>query len=132
MSSFEKFSNRFFMFGKKSQNLKIFLLERELFHEIDQISIQTFKKSRVLEKKLSSFEKFPNRFFMLGKKSQNLKIFFLERELFHEIDQISIHIFKKSRVLEEIRQVKKLKSIFCVWKKISKLDNFFARTRAFS
>ena len=86
MSNFVKFSNRFFMFGKKSKNLKIFLLEREFFHEIDLISIQIFKKSRVLEKKLSSFEKFPNRFFMLGKKSQNLKNFFLERELFHEID----------------------------------------------
>ena len=37
MSSFEKFSNRFFEFEKNSQNLKFFLLERDLFHEIDQI-----------------------------------------------------------------------------------------------
>ena len=37
MSSFEKFSNRFFEFEKNSQNLKFFLLEHDLFHKIDQI-----------------------------------------------------------------------------------------------
>ena len=52
----------------------------------DQKSYPFHEKDRVLEKKMSSFEKFSNRFFMFGKKSQNLKIFLLERELFHEID----------------------------------------------
>ena len=37
MSSFEKFSNRFFELKKNSQNLTFFLLERDLFHEIDQM-----------------------------------------------------------------------------------------------
>ena len=37
MWSFEKFSNRFFELKKNSQNLTFFLLERDLFHEIDQM-----------------------------------------------------------------------------------------------
>ena len=52
------------------------------------------EKDRVLEKKMSSFEKFSNRFFKFEKNSQNLTFFLLERDLFHEIDQISIRIFK--------------------------------------
>ena len=46
------------------------------------------EKDRVLEKKMSSFEKFSNRFFKFEKNSQNLTFFLLERDLFHEIDQI--------------------------------------------
>ena len=46
------------------------------------------RRDRVLEKKMSSFEKFSNRFFELEKISQNLTFFLLERDLFHEIDQM--------------------------------------------
>ena len=44
MSSFKKISNRFLMLGKNFQNLTFFLLERDLFHEIDQIFIKIFGK----------------------------------------------------------------------------------------
>ena len=37
MSSFEKIPNRFLTFGKNFQNLTNFLLESDIFHEIDQI-----------------------------------------------------------------------------------------------
>ena len=46
------------------------------------------EKDRVLEKKMSSFEKISNPFFELKKNFQNLNFFLLERDLFHEIDQM--------------------------------------------
>ena len=54
----------------------------------DRNSDRFHEKDRVLEKKMSSFEKFSNRFFEFEKYSQNLTFFLLERDLFHEIDQI--------------------------------------------
>ena len=46
------------------------------------------EQDRVLEKKMSSFEKMSNRFLILRKYFQNFTFFLLEGDLFREIDQI--------------------------------------------
>ena len=68
---------------------------RCIFHEIDQIFIKIFENVAFWRKKCQVFKKFSNRFLAFGKNFQNLTFFLLERDLFHEIDQIFIKIFGK-------------------------------------
>ena len=78
----KKISNRFLTFGKNFQNLTFFLLERDLFHEIDQIFIKIFENVAFWRKKCQVLKKFSNRFLAFGKKFQNLTFFFARTRSF--------------------------------------------------
>ena len=71
------------------------------------------ENDRVLEKKMSSFEKISKSISKVRKKFPKLDIFLPERDLFHEIDHIFLKIFEKvAFCLKIFKSISNVRAVF--------------------